>query len=497
MILERFDMSLGAGLGKLKGRIFRIGHLGDFNDLMLAGTLCGVEMGLRLARRARSSRACRRRSTLLERERCEPVAERVTRPLDGRPRPRADAGDGRAVLRPGARRHGRRRDQGRAAGRRPDAALARLPHGRRRHRGVPRRQPQQALASTLDLKDDEHARGLPPPRARRRRACSRTTARAWRRGSASTTRRSREVNPRLVYASISGFGQTGPYAQRPGYDLIAQGLAGVMSVTGEPDGNPVKCGIPIGDLSRRAVLRGRRSCPRCTRASGPAAGQYIDTSLFEGALALSIWETAELWATGPRAGQARLRAPADRALPGAAHRATATSRSAATTSGCSSALCAALGPRGPGRGRALRHQRRPDGERAELVAELEARARRARHRRVGRRRCSRRGVPCGPIHDYAEVFADPHTQAREMVVELEHPVEGTIQRARHPGEALRHARRDPARRAAARPAHRGDPARGRLRGSEIEALDVERGPARAPRARRCGSRSTAPRRTTR
>jgi alanine-glyoxylate transaminase / serine-glyoxylate transaminase / serine-pyruvate transaminase len=49
VILERFDMSLGAGLGKLKGRIFRIGHLGDFNDLMLAGTLCGVEMGLRLA----------------------------------------------------------------------------------------------------------------------------------------------------------------------------------------------------------------------------------------------------------------------------------------------------------------------------------------------------------------------------------------------------------------------------------------------------------------
>jgi alanine-glyoxylate transaminase/serine-glyoxylate transaminase/serine-pyruvate transaminase len=49
VILERFDMSLGAGLGRLKGRIFRIGHLGDFNDLMLAGTLCGVEMGLRLA----------------------------------------------------------------------------------------------------------------------------------------------------------------------------------------------------------------------------------------------------------------------------------------------------------------------------------------------------------------------------------------------------------------------------------------------------------------
>jgi crotonobetainyl-CoA:carnitine CoA-transferase CaiB-like acyl-CoA transferase len=57
------------------------------------------------------------------------------------------------------------------------------------------------------------------------------------------------INPRLVYASISGFGQTGPYADRPGFDLIAQGMSGLMSVTGEPNGNPVKCGVPIADLS--------------------------------------------------------------------------------------------------------------------------------------------------------------------------------------------------------------------------------------------------------
>ena len=61
IILERFDMSLGAGLGKMQGKVFRIGHLGDFNDLMLAGTLCGVEMGLRTRRRADSQgRRCRR-----------------------------------------------------------------------------------------------------------------------------------------------------------------------------------------------------------------------------------------------------------------------------------------------------------------------------------------------------------------------------------------------------------------------------------------------------
>ena len=96
---------------------------------------------------------------------------------------------------------------------------------------------------------------------------------------------------------MSGFGQTGPYAQRPGYDLIAQGLSGVMSVTGEPDGDPVKCGIPIGDLSAGLFCAvGILSAVVARERTG--RGQRIDTSLFEGALALSIWETAELWGTG-------------------------------------------------------------------------------------------------------------------------------------------------------------------------------------------------------
>ena len=114
------------------------------------------------------------------------------------------------------------------------------------------------------------------------------------------------LNPRLIYARISGFGQTGPYAQRPGYDLIAQGLSGVMSVTGEPGGDPVKCGIPIGDLSAGLFCAvGILSALAARERTG--RGQQIDTSLFEGALALSIWETAELWATGrvPAASSAR------------------------------------------------------------------------------------------------------------------------------------------------------------------------------------------------
>jgi crotonobetainyl-CoA:carnitine CoA-transferase CaiB-like acyl-CoA transferase len=233
----------------------------------------------------------------------------------------------------------------------------------------------------------------------------------------------RALNPRLVYASISGFGQTGPYAQRPGYDLIAQGLSGVMSVTGEPEGNPVKCGIPIGDLSAGlfcavAILSALHARERTGR------GQYVDTSLFEGALALSIWETAELWATG------RVPEPL-----GSAHRLTAPYQALRTRDGHITVggnnerlwerLCAAIGredlladERFAGNDARMRNRR-------ELEAELESGL---RERDTGDwvEALLEAGVPCGPIHDYAQVVEDPHTLARAMVVELEHPVEGTV-----------------------------------------------------------------------
>ena len=234
----------------------------------------------------------------------------------------------------------------------------------------------------------------------------------------------REVNPRLVYASISGFGQTGPYSQRPGYDLIAQGLAGVMSVTGEPDGNPVKCGIPIGDLSSGlfcavAILsRAARA-----RAHGPRpVHRHVAVRGRAGALDLG-----DRGAVGDRAraGQARLRAPADRAVPGAARPPTATSRWAATRSRCSSGCAASSGrddlPSDP---RFATNDDRMANV-SELVEELES-ALAARGTDEWVAALVEGGVPCGPIHDYAEVFADEHTQAREMEVSVEHPVEGTI-----------------------------------------------------------------------
>ena len=196
-----------------------------------------------------------------------------------------------------------------------------------------------------------------------------------------------------------------------------------MSVTGEPDGNPVKCGIPIGDLSAGlfcavAILSALHARERTGR------GQYVDTSLFEGALALSIWETAELWATGRVPGKL-----------GSAHRLTAPYQALRTGDGYITVggntqalferLCAAIG-----RPELVDDPRFADNDDrmanvAELVAELEA-ALAARGTDEWVAALVEGGVPCGPIHDYAEVFADPHTQAREMEVTLEHPVEGTI-----------------------------------------------------------------------
>src|SRR5262245_4386634 len=119
-------------------------------------------------------------------------------------------------------------------------------------------------------------------------------------------------NPRLIYASISGFGHTGPWADRPGFDLIAQGMSGVMSVTGRADGAPVKAGIPIADLSVGLIAANGVLAALIAREK-TGRGQYIDTSLFESALALCVWETTEFWASGdtPRAmGSAhRLSAP--------------------------------------------------------------------------------------------------------------------------------------------------------------------------------------------
>ncbi len=233
----------------------------------------------------------------------------------------------------------------------------------------------------------------------------------------------KELNPRLIYASISGFGQTGPYAMRAGYDLIAQGMSGVMSVTGEPGGPPAKCGIPIGDLSAGLFCAFGILTAHVAREE-TGEGQHVDTSLFEGALALSIWETAELWATG------RIPQPF-----GSAHRLTAPYQALKTSDGYINVgannqrlwtrFCVAMGREELAEDARFVTNDDRMKNRAELTGELE-KTLVEKSTKEWEEIFLEAGFPVGPIHDYGQVFEDPHTLAREMMVEMDHPVEGTV-----------------------------------------------------------------------
>jgi len=109
--------------------------------------------------------------------------------------------------------------------------------------------------------------------------------------------RLRSLNPGLIYASISGYGQTGPLAHQGGFDLVAQGESGIMSVTGLPDGQPVKCGIPICDLGA-ALFATYAILSAYIYRSRIGEGQRVETSLVEAGIALSVWEATEYFTTG-------------------------------------------------------------------------------------------------------------------------------------------------------------------------------------------------------
>ncbi len=232
-----------------------------------------------------------------------------------------------------------------------------------------------------------------------------------------------ELNPRIVYASVSGFGQTGPYAERPGFDLIAQGMAGVMSVTGEPGGAPVKCGVPIGDLAAglyaaNGILAALLARQRTGR------GQYIETSLFEAALGFSVWETTEFWATGeppqPCGSAHRLNAPYQALRAADGYLTVAALTPLQWTKLCQVIDRADLA----GDDRFATNEARMANLPA-LVEQLEA-ALAAAPAAAWVERFLAAGVPAGRILDYQQVFDDPHTRARRMIEPVRHPVEGNV-----------------------------------------------------------------------
>jgi formyl-CoA transferase len=231
------------------------------------------------------------------------------------------------------------------------------------------------------------------------------------------------INPRLIYASISGFGDTGPYADRPGFDLVAQGMSGVMSVTGEPDRPPVKCGVPISDLSAGLFAANGIMAALIARER-TGRGQRVETSLFESALAMSAWESAEYWATGaaprPKGSAHRLSAPyqAFRARDGYLTIAALTPRQWER-------LCGVLGREMLATDSRFATNDARMANAAALATEIES-ALAVAGVTEWVERLLEAGVPAGPILDYAQVFADPHTTARNMIWKIVHPVEGTI-----------------------------------------------------------------------
>ena len=231
-----------------------------------------------------------------------------------------------------------------------------------------------------------------------------------------------EVNPRLIYCSVSGFGGTGPYAARGGYDLIAQGMSGIISVTGDEDA-PAKSGVPLSDLCAGLFAAYGILCALEYRER-TGLGQLVDTSLLEAAMALTVWESTEYWVTGqaprPLGSAHRLTAPYQ-----AVGRRTGTSTSARTTTSCS------WGCAGRSAGRILRDDARfatsalRMEHRAALIEAIEkTTAGEPSAHWLGH--LEHAGVPSGPINTYAEALADPHALARQMVVELVHPGAGPI-----------------------------------------------------------------------
>ncbi|WP_443197948.1 CaiB/BaiF CoA transferase family protein [Pseudarthrobacter sp. CCNWLW247] len=232
------------------------------------------------------------------------------------------------------------------------------------------------------------------------------------------------INPRIIYASISGFGATGPYADRPGYDLIAQAMTGVMSITGEAGGPPVKCGLPIADLGAGLFcLSGILAALHSRTLTG--VGQHVETSLFESALALSVWESTEYWATGeipqPLGSANRMSAP---------YQALKT-RDGYVTIGANNdrfwqQLCLVLeAPELAADPRFATNNERM-ANRAQLVEQLEIRlAERDTDDWVAVLLGA--SIPAGPIRNYQQVLDhDEHVAARNMVRTVSHAVQGQV-----------------------------------------------------------------------
>lgn len=232
-----------------------------------------------------------------------------------------------------------------------------------------------------------------------------------------------ELNPQLIYCSISGFGQTGPYGHRGGFDLIACGMSGLMSINGPPEGPPYRIPMPVTDVC--GGMNGAIGVLIALAArSQTGKGQHVDTSLYESGIALGVYEAAGVFATGEvpeRLGQAHRGSAPYQLFP--------TADGYVTIGGAQDnfwrGTCKILGcehlvddPRFKTKADRVAHNK-------ELVPELEVFFKKQTTAAL----CEQfeaAGIPAGPVMNHVEVFNDPQTIAREMVTEVEHSKVGRM-----------------------------------------------------------------------
>ena len=231
------------------------------------------------------------------------------------------------------------------------------------------------------------------------------------------------IKPSLVYCSVSGFGNSGPYAKKGGFDLVAQGVSGLMSITGHPDLPPAKVGVPITDISAGLLAANGVLCAYI-HALKTGHGQQVDTSLMEAGVAYTVWESSVYFADGDIPGPL-----------GSAHRVSAPYQALRTLDGYLNIgaatqptweqLCRAIGQESliddyrflmPGDRKA-----RQD-ELATLLEETFSTDTTGNWLKL----LEDAGVVAGPIYNMDQVYKDPQVLARQMLVDLEDPELGTI-----------------------------------------------------------------------
>lgn len=228
----------------------------------------------------------------------------------------------------------------------------------------------------------------------------------------------RKKHPALIYCSLSGFGRTGPYKDRRGFDLVAQAMSGIMSFTGEGSSRPsVKCGPPLSDITA-GILAAMGILAAYAHRLKTGEGQWVETSLYEAALVQTYWQSAIALATGE----------APKAM-GSAHPLNAPYQAFETADGWIvvgganqknwQRIAEAIGAP-----ELIRDPRFIDSaSRIANLKELESElAPRFRYKSSAHwlGMLDRHGVPCGPVRDTLQALADPQTIAREMVVEVPH-----------------------------------------------------------------------------